>query len=1114
MVADKIAINEQLPYPITPPDASKITVGPPDVDGYATVNGADGAVPGEAAVGLINLSSGTVMTATATASGAFTATLFAPPGSTLLVKYDLDGNAVSLLWQLATTKIADTIAEVNVLPGTTFLAGEVTPNNGEFQSVGFFPDWAGWWLSGTVAGPGGGGDFDLQPGDQLTVTGALQITTPELNCTGVPTYTPSVDMNLRYLFDSEGYSHPWSAGFISHLFTPTGLPIEHEADGERRFLASSPITDMNCLSQDTAQGALSMSVTLPTDLPNGVYRLEARIHDGGVPTNADVPRALIWHHLEPIAHLPPLTVGLPASPRIPWTILGNELSNGHRGANARQDAGQYTMLTRIVYPPETTVLPMLDERSGEPVVYRLEPGSPWLSSSDRRAPNPAFIPLALPGGELTVEVHKPDGNTVILGPATFQQSSIRTPTTPGGTFIDEGTGHICEIFHLTTLDETFTYSFDQYGPHAVHLSGFIEDIYGNTYPLDSTYDLMIARILDLDPAQLPTTPYEQGDAFAPGLHVFPPVPANVNVHVFHMPYSDLTGAISTTIAGQANRFGYFQPEAGTVFTMTTPGEFRVDITATYTAPDDTLWAGYVTWGNVVEGPSPLIEAHGRRGLDYEADLDPNDHSPAWFTVNNLPPHLLGLEIYYPYFSGDIHWGDETEGVSPGESIHPAVTVKDLTGANETIYNLLRSHYDRATNRFRPPPTDWELTGLNKRIAVNEAPLFITTQSGIDPAVDPDDIDLWGYWYGSSERPDVHVREIISEDGHGTGYWRFNDTYGYQIGEPANGDQPGDLKWEFGGVVLRTITDTNPLNEYAIYSSLWVLLPHNDPVGARVTPPFQDATGASINGGPIMTLLGEEIDMLFLPKGVRPGDILELGDAFAFSGHVGPPLNSRVSITVTSPSQNVITGAWHANKIGWLYDPSFDFPVEEPGRWTVEVSVTHDRPYPPIGVTPTDHNTGTVLGTHVYNNTYEFYVVSPDAPRLFITSPPPGFITWSNAMVEPIEILGLAPPGTTAVHYTIHDKGVVMGQGTANLEANGSFSFVYDAKSLHDQFPMLSLTAHEGNWEGLADEVAINFLAIGAGEPAGNTVTLIGEEVFIGGGVIRQLFLPGILKTSP
>ena len=146
-------------------------------------------------------------------------------------------------------------------------------------------------------------------------------------------------------------------------------------------------------------------------------------------------------------------------------------------------------------------------------------------------------------------------------------------------------------------------------------------------------------------------------------------------------------------------------------------------------------------------------------------------------------------------------------------------------------------------------------------------------SGKDAGVFPEQIDQLAYWYGSSERPDVHVREIISEDNMGTAYWRFNDTYNMQIGEGAMGDLPGDLKWEFGGAVFRV--PGQDINEYAVYSSLWVLLPHDDPVGARVTPPFQSAAGG-MNGGPIMTLQGQDIDMLFLPKGVRPGDILEAG----------------------------------------------------------------------------------------------------------------------------------------------------------------------------------------------------------------------------------------------
>ena len=263
----------------------------------------------------------------------------------------------------------------------------------------------------------------------------------------------------------------------------------------------------------------------------------------------------------------------------------------------------------------------------------------------------------------------------------------------------------------------------------------------------------------------------------------------------------------------------------------------------------------------------------------------------------------------------------------------------------------------------------------------------------------------------------------------------------------------------------------------------------------------------------MTLGGEEVDMLFLPKGVRPGDVLELGDTFSFSGHVGPPLDSRVSITVTTPSLNVITSTWHANKIGWLYDPTFDLVADESGRWTIEVNILHDRNLA-YAAAPTSNNTGTVLGTHP-TNTYEFYVVSPDTPRLPILQPTPGFLPWPDDYIAPIEIVGRAPTGTTAVYYTIHDKGVVMGQGQANLEADGHFTFTYDAEALHQQFPMLSLTGREAIQLGLSDEVAINFLAVGTlADPQANTVTLIGEEVFVGTDAVAWLYLPAAPKGVP
>lgn len=1120
-LGEQSKIETSSPFPTAPPIANFITIGTANIDGNAVITGTANAVPPNSTVVIVNLSSSNLITTTADAQGAFVASLYSPLGSSILVKYDPDGNRARQLWRASLNNPKPDISYINVLPGTILYAG--SPNTGEdfqeFYSAGSFLDrsdtpneWAGWALEGAVFTSQG---VELSPGEIIDFNVRLRITTPDINCQDLEPlpYTPHLNIHLRYLFDNQGNSHPWGNWFTSFLFTPTGLPIEHEGGGQRVGVITTQFQEIFCLSTHTleASSPTEGSFTIPNDLPDGVYMIEAFVNDGGVPRASNLPLVPIWYHSNPVASLPPITVGDVSSPRVPWTLLADYPLNGHRGVSAIEDSGHYAMPTRIVYPPHQVVVPRLDERTGEPLVYRLEPGSHWLSATDRRFPNPPKIPLKLPSGSLHVEVHKPDGGTDVLD-ASIQQSSVRTPTTPGGAPLDFGTGHIGDLYHLNTMSEDFAYSFDQYGPHVIIVEGGVEDVFGNFYPMFGTYEILVARLLDLDPAQLPSTPYQQGDAFAPGIHVFPPVPADVFVRLVQMPFSDPEQAITSTVVGAANRYGYFQPEAGTVITLTQPGEFRVDLFASYEESDGTLWAGAMTWGNVVEGPNAAIIAHGRRGMDYHStEIYPE--TKAWFEKSNLTPREIGIEVYYPYFSGDIHWGDETEGVSVGDSIHSIITVEDQDGYDGTIYNMLRAQFPKAKNILRWPP-DYDhnnpaqrSAALEERLSVNEAPLFITTQSGIDPGVKPEDIDLWGYWYGTSERPDVHVREIISEDGMGTAYWRFNDTYGYQIGEPADGDQPGDLKWEFGGAVLRM--PGSEINEYSIYGSLWALLPHYDERGLRISPPFQDETQI-FDGGPILTLLEEEIDMLFLPKGIRPGDILELGDVIAFSGHVGPPLDSSVAITITSPLDDVYTYTLRANKVGWVYDPSFDFVAEVPGRWTVDVFVEHDRDlaYAPA---PNNHNTGTVLGTQ---GQYEFYVVEPDSPRLFIHSPQPGFILWPAEQVEPIPIHGIAPPGTENVHYTIHDKGIVMGQGVVTPTVSGAFTIVYDAKALHEDFPMLSLTAHEGLWEGLADEVSINMLAVGDGFEWPNTLTLIGEEVFVNPGEWFSLvYLPLTLKDA-
>lgn len=1093
--------------PTTPPQADLIQVSPPDTAGYATIAGTAGTVPPNATLFIGNLSAHVFTTTQADPDGAFAAQLYAPPGSYVLIKY---GTGEQARWiEQMVIEAQESVPggdEINELPGTMLQIDGEPLDGHQFNFAGAFSygldarRWAGWRFSGSVQGGvmHDGYGIRVQRGQFLTLTGTLRVTSPALACGSTP---PDVDLmahaHLKHLFDTDGSAEPWGVWFTATLFTPTDLPIEHEASGESFGMMSQPFRASRCADEHSFDAPLTLTFEVPPDVPDGIYMPMIFLPPPPEDTIASdqMQQMVIWYDFDPQIKLPPIVVGNPVPPRIPWVLMGNALLNGHRGVPAREDQGQFAMPTRVVTPPHQVVLPRLNDRTGQPIAYPLEPGSPWLSQTDRRQPNPPWVPLALPSGQLMVQVQRPDGTVDTLGPAPLRQSSIRTPSTPGGAPIDHGTGQIADLFHLATMDEAFAYQFDQYGPHTISLNGTVDDIFGNAYPITGTYDVTVAQLLDLDPAQLPTMPYVQGDAFAPGLHVFPPVPADVTVTVTHLTNSDPAQTTVKTFSGRANRFGYFQPPLGDDFVFQTPGEFRVDYSASYQHPDGTLWAGTMTWGNVVEGTATRIEAHGRRGMDYEDNRI--DDMPAWFEVNNLPENKIGIENYYPYFSGDIHWGSGEAG--PGDSIHSIITIKDLT-PDGMIYNVLRQHAERARVEFRWPPRmedTTRMTALEQRIAIGEAPLFITTRTGQDAAVYPEQIDLWGYWYGSSQRPDVRVREIISEDGMGTAYWRFDDTYGYQIGESAEGDLPGDLKWEFGGAVLRA--PDQGLAEYAAYSSLWVLLPPGDPIGARVTPPFQDATGASINGGPIMTLNGEDIDMLFLPKSIRPGDLLEVGDVIAFSGHVGPPLDSRVTVTITAPSGASVSREWHANKIGWLYDPTFNLVAEEPGRWTVDVQVVHDRPYVGNGVVPQSHNTGTVLGT---SGQYAFYVVPAATPRLEILGPQSGLITWPEHRVEPITFEGIAPAGTTAIHYTVHDKGVVMDQGAVTPDANGGFAITYDARALHETFPFLSLTAREGLWEGLADEVTINVLAEGGGIVAGNTLTLISEVLYIGSDDVR------------
>jgi hypothetical protein len=368
--------------------------------------------------------------------------------------------------------------------------------------------------------------------------------------------------------------------------------------------------------------------------------------------------------------------------------------------------------------------------------------------------------------------------------------------------------------------------------------------------------------------------------------------------------------------------------------------------------------------------------------------------------------------------------------------------------------------------------------MAERIAAGEIPLFTWSSKGTDAAFAPELIDQWGYFYAYAERPGVRVRELISEDHSQNGYWRFGDNYHFQLGTGMNGDLPNDFKFQFGGAVFRDQTDG--FRWYGAYASLFVLLPFNDEVGGRVFPPFTS------EGGPILRLKGEDVDVFFHPTGVRAGTILQRGETATFAGYVAPTLPAKVEVVVTAPSGAQRTIAGRANKIGY-FRPFADFTAGEAGVWKAKVRVICDvatsagpasEPYP----------TGGILGSR--EGEFFFFVVDGESPQLGIT-PLPRFVRPADG---PIAIDVQPPAGLTDVTltYTTVMPGFILEEGTKT-----SLRYVYDAPRLANDFPNLDLNDNEG-FAG-TDTITISLLvsgtdAGGARRHFARQIVIQGEEV--------------------
>jgi len=1026
----------------------------------ATVSGAPGSVPPLALVLAVSLGYAMPEFVRAGEDGSFDAEVLAASGEMIQIRYRVE-HSVNM-------PVPESLGALNHWPGTFVRVPQSELASGFAGSIYRYVE------SGVALGFGSGtvSETTLEVGGRTRVTGEVSFLIPAEAEAPFPT-SYGMQLAVSPLFDAAGNQVSAGSDFVSTLLTPSGLPIERRLSGREVTLASS-FGDLERVG-DLLTGSFDTSGAIPAGVPDGTYRLFVLFHldsefDALGFESPESGTALIQPAAGAIA-AGVITVGDPAPARLAPMLLTDSPSQGQRGTVARADRGRLAFANRNVSPGGRLVIAPRDLGNGELIDYRLEPFLPLVSLADRFLPEEPAIPFDLPGGNLRVTVITPSGRNDELGTHPVLQARTGHASSSTGNSINAGGGHPGAVYQLTTLSDDFAYQFSEYGQYEIRLSGSVSDIWGNSYPLDSVFDVWVAETLDLEPSSLPSTPFEVGDRLPASLSIFPGAAAAIEWEVVVYPI-DGSAPMRQTISGTANRFGYFG--VADAFAFDVAGEYVSTVHASYTDSEGKLWMATRTWGSGIATPDGALIAHGRRGIDEQ----PAEARAAWFTRSSTGIAEGGNHISFPYHSGDILWSTD------GDAAQTRISVEDTVGV---IEGLIEDRIPQINVEDDP--------GL--RVALQALPLGISTATGQEPTIDPSQIDQIGYAYRAAERPGIRVHETIGTDLTTSPYWRFGDTYLLQWGMGASGDRPNDLKWQFGAAVFKR-ADLG-IGEVAIYASQWVQIPESDPRGSRVFPPFQGAAGG-LAGGPILTLKGEAIDIFVLPTTVHPGAVLEVGDRFVFAGQVGPPLASKVTYSVTSPSGERFGGAGHANAIGYYADPDGAFTVDEPGIWNVQVDVLHDGDTS-AGRVEAPFPSGGVLGSD--DGSYRFFVVDPAAPNL--DSGLDHFniaeLGLDEGVIDPIHFLLEVPAGWSNVEasYVIRMPGFILERGEAT-PVSGTVEVVYDPVRLSADFPNIDLTRRQNYEPGLSDEVIVTIYLSGrdgSGAPvnAAKLLTLVGEDIY-------------------
>lgn len=1023
--------------PGDPPTASLISVSPPDDEGIVTVSGAQGAVPPASQVAVRNLYTEQVVYTNSGMSGSFAVDLFA--------------NGSTPFWISAASEIPAALRELpGWMPGGpgTILYSEVPistvgADSGakRFYVAGAVAQGASyWWANGHIS------SLDMQPSGTLSLEMDVTLVAPNLTADTVDLSFVG-DIRLQPVAASARQANNgWSS-----IQTPGGLAIDNLVGDVP--LGQTTTEWVNVTRQaDRLAFTLRFNLDIPENLPPGRYVPNFR---GGV-IEPSGRRSSWWQNglfgtgrgisQQPFTRLP-LVLSTSSSSsgnpedeqRLPFALFYNHPSDGSRGILPQEDANRFALSNRVKFNAPTYILP--------PGVYPVEPYLPNQLPNAYQSVAAPLLPLDFSDSELTISVARPNDTENGFGTVNNLQPFLGSPTVDPRTAF--GAQSPVNVYRLTTLDpEISAYNFDLYGEYQIALTGTLVDTFGQRYTGGGTYSVLIADLLDLLPGVLPGTPFEITDRFYPGFRVLPGLPAEVSVELRIYPLEGGEPVVQR-VEGQANPYGDFIPTADEAFDLDVPGEYVVDYEARYETDEGRLWAASLRAAGVIASPQPTLVLHGHRGL---VGYDPvTEARPAWFNTQRYPQQALAAvepRFYYPYFVGDIavYAPDRISG------IEPRLQLQDRRGLFEN-WLLGRLPLDDAARQ-------------------DALPLLMLPDNGAsNPVLEPENVLQQAYGYISAVRPNVSVRQFVysGEESSLTLGWDADDPLNQQIGAGAGGDNTGDFVFLFGGAILKN--EALDLEEAVIYGATGeVGFANGDPLGARVYPPYRSREWLPIsaeNG------IANAVDGTFFHlTSIRPGQVIVQGETLSIAGQAAPALQSRVTVTLTSPTGRTQQFEGLSNAVGYYYDPDSAVTLDQVGVWTLEVTVSPtartsegEVENPPVGG---------VLGA--VENRFALYVTAPDTPPLEwnrggdIEAETPAGAFFNFTVNLPAELEDIE------VFRTVTTPGYLLDDG-AITSAAVTFPYQYSPPRIADRFPMLE-TEGRATGPAASDVVTVTFAVTG------------------------------------